>query len=69
MKISNRRCTNPTKIKGIDMPIGLVVRVDHFALHFDQELWGPHDPNEFYPLRLRYFLLKYFCRDTKNCFY
>lgn len=33
------------------MPVGLVVRVDHFALHYDQELWGPHDPNEFYPLR------------------
>lgn len=33
------------------MPVGLIVRIDHFALHYSEELWGPHDPQEFYPLR------------------
>lgn len=47
----NRRCTNSTRIKDIDMPVGLIVKVDHFALHYDQDLWGSHDVNEFYPLR------------------
>ena len=40
-----------TSIKGIDMTPGLIIRIDHHAIHFDQELWGPVDPYEFYPLR------------------
>lgn len=35
----------------MDIPVGLVIRVDHLALHYNEELWGPIDPKEFYPLR------------------
>ena len=46
-----RRCTDPTKIKGIDIPLDLEIAVDVMSLHFDNELWGPVDPNIFYPPR------------------
>ena len=29
-----------------------MVAVDVLTLHYDPELWGPEDPNEFCPLRL-----------------
>ena len=48
---SVRRCVNQTNIKGIQMTPGLIVRIDHNAIHFDSELWGPVDPVLFYPLR------------------
>ncbi|CAF0926627.1 unnamed protein product [Brachionus calyciflorus] len=46
-----RRCTKSTKVKNIDVPEGLVIAVDVMSLHFDKDLWGPVDPNEFYPPR------------------
>ena len=33
------------------IPVDMIIRVDHLALHYNPELWGPRDPNEFYPLR------------------
>lgn len=33
------------------MTPGLVVRINHIGIHFDSDLWGPEDPNKFYPLR------------------
>ncbi|CAF1054545.1 unnamed protein product, partial [Brachionus calyciflorus] len=47
----DRRCTRATQVKGLKIPEGLVVSVDVLNLHFDADLWGPVDPNEFYPLR------------------
>ena len=41
----------PTKIKGIDMPYNFTIAVDVLSIHFDKDIWGPHDVNEFYPLR------------------
>ena len=55
-----RRCTNPTNIKGIDIPLDLEIVVDVMSLHFDQELWGPTDPNIFYPPRYLCILDKFF---------
>nr|QVK45580.1 cytochrome P450 [Brachionus paranguensis] len=46
-----RRCVKETIVKGINMTPGLVIRIDHRAIHFDRELWGPVDPNEFFPSR------------------
>nr|AHL88984.1 cytochrome p450 3045C1 [Brachionus koreanus] len=46
-----RRCTKSTLVKGIDIPEDTVIMVDVMSLHFDPELWGPVDPNEFYPPR------------------
>nr|UOU03273.1 cytochrome P450 3045C1-1 [Brachionus rubens] len=46
-----RRCMKSSRVKDIDIPVGLVIAVDVLSLHFDEELWGPVDPNLFYPLR------------------
>ena len=46
-----RRCTNATTVKGIDIPIDTSIAVDVLTLHSDPELWGPVDPNLFYPRR------------------
>nr|AHL88986.1 cytochrome p450 3045C3 [Brachionus koreanus] len=46
-----RRCTKKTTIKGIDIPVDTPIAVDVLSIHFDADLWGPHDPNEFYPPR------------------
>ncbi|CAF1504190.1 unnamed protein product [Adineta ricciae] len=32
---------------------GTVVVGDMHTIHYDSNLWGPHDPNEFYPERFR----------------
>ena len=47
----DRRCTKATVVKEIDIPENLVVSVDVMSLHFDADLWGPVDPNLFYPSR------------------
>jgi cytochrome P450 len=46
-----RKCTKATNIKGIDFPTDLTIAVDVMSVHFDPEIWGPVDPNEFYPAR------------------
>ena len=49
--VSNRRCTNHTTIKGIDIPVDTIIAPDVMTLHYDPEHWGEVDPNVFYPLR------------------
>nr|QUF59379.1 cytochrome p450 CYP3045C2 [Brachionus angularis] len=46
-----RRCTKATNIKSIDIPEDLAIAVDVLSLHYDAEIWGPVDPNQFYPER------------------
>ena len=41
----------PTRIHGIDIPVNLVIAVDVLTIHYDAEIWGPFDPNEFCPQR------------------
>ena len=45
----------------MDIPLNLTIAVDVLSLHYDPELWGPTDPNKFYPLRL---ILIYITRRT-----
>lgn len=49
--VVGRRCTIPTKIKGIDIPLDLTISADVLSIHMNPELWGPVDPQEFYPPR------------------
>nr|QUF59376.1 cytochrome p450 CYP3045A1 [Brachionus angularis] len=46
-----RRCVKHTNINGIDVPENLTIIVDVLSVHYDPDLWGPVDPNVFYPLR------------------
>ena len=46
-----RRCTISTTVKGIDIPVDTSIAVDVLTIHNDPELWGPVDPNLFYPRR------------------
>nr|ATW72304.1 cytochrome p450 CYP3045C13 [Brachionus calyciflorus] len=46
-----RRCTKTTNVMGIDFPVDLPIVVDVLSLHFDAEIWGPVDPEIFYPQR------------------
>ena len=45
----NRRCVKATKIKGIDIPEGMVIAVDVLSLHNDPNYW--ENPEEFNPSR------------------
>lgn len=49
--VVNRRCISKCTIKGVEIPKDLVVAVDVMSIHFSPDLWGPVDPNTFYPLR------------------
>ena len=53
-----RTCTTETTVKGMKIPLGLEIRVNNLALHFNPDLWGPVDPNVFYPSR-------YFFKNNK----
>jgi cytochrome P450 len=35
----------------MDIPLDLEIAVDVMSIHFDPELYGPQDPNEFHPER------------------
>ena len=41
----------PTTVKELKIPKDLAIVVDVLSLHYDRELWGPTDPNVFYPER------------------
>ncbi|CAF0806839.1 unnamed protein product [Didymodactylos carnosus] len=47
----SRQCMNETSVCGYKITKGSVVQADVFSVHYDPDLWGPHDPNEFYPER------------------
>ena len=46
-----RRCINPTVVKGIHIPKGLIITVDVLTLHFNPKYWEGIDPKDFNPLR------------------
>ena len=46
-----RRCTTQTNVKGIDIPLDMTIAIDVLSIHYDPNLWGPEDPNIFYPAR------------------
>ena len=47
----NRRAFEDTIVQGIKIPKDTLIHVDIYSVHFNQELWGPEDPHEFYPER------------------
>ncbi|CAF3954626.1 unnamed protein product [Rotaria sp. Silwood1] len=50
--VINRESTEDFHINGIGtIPAGTIVTVDMYTIHFDPDLWGPVDPNVFYPER------------------
>lgn len=50
-RIVGRRSINPIHIKGLDIPADMTIVADVMSIHYDPEIWGPIDPNEFYPER------------------
>ncbi len=57
--VINRVASEEMIHNGIVIPKGVIVHVNMDALHFDEELWGRHDPKKFVPER---FLED--CQDT-----
>ena len=41
----------PTTVNGMHIPKDLAIVIDVLSIHFDPKLWGPVDPNVFYPQR------------------
>lgn len=46
-----RRCTKATTVKDIEIPFNVPIAFDVMSVHYDSDLWGPVDPNMFYPER------------------
>jgi cytochrome P450 len=46
-----RECNTSANICGHQIEKGSVIQPDVFTVHFDANLWGPEDPNLFYPER------------------
>ena len=49
--VTTRECNTPTNVCGHEIEKGCVIQPDVFSIHFDVNLWGPEDPNRFYPER------------------
>nr|UOU03275.1 cytochrome P450 3045B1 [Brachionus rubens] len=47
----NRRCMFSTEVNGVKIPAGVSVTVDVLSIHYNHEIWGPVDPEVFYPPR------------------
>ena len=46
-----RECNTSTNVCGYEIEKDSVIQPDVFTIHFDANLWGPEDPNIFYPER------------------
>ncbi|CAF4626543.1 unnamed protein product, partial [Rotaria sp. Silwood2] len=46
-----RECNTTTTIGGHTIEKGSVIQPDVFTIHYNPDLWGPEDPNTFYPER------------------
>ncbi|CAF0825016.1 unnamed protein product [Adineta ricciae] len=50
-KAMARECNTTTTICGHTIEEGSIIQPDVFTIHYNPELWGPEDPNIFYPER------------------
>ncbi|CAF0825035.1 unnamed protein product [Adineta ricciae] len=46
-----RECNTTTTVCGHTIEKGSIIQPDVFTIHYNPELWGPEDPNIFYPER------------------
>ena len=46
-----RRCLVPTVINGLEFFKDMPIVIDVLGIHYNPDIWGPVDPNKFYPLR------------------
>lgn len=46
-----RECNISTNVCGHEIEEGSIIQPDVYSIHYDINLWGPEDPNEFYPER------------------
>ncbi|CAF1443287.1 unnamed protein product, partial [Didymodactylos carnosus] len=51
--IVNRKCNDDCTINGMQIKHGMNFIIDMFSVHYDPVLWGPTDPNIFYPERFK----------------
>ncbi len=49
--IMTRECNTSTNVCGHQIEKGSIIQPDVFTVHYDANLWGPEDPNAFYPER------------------
>ena len=40
-----------SEVKGMHIPAGVSVLADVWSIHYDKDIWGPQDPNDFEPDR------------------
>ncbi|CAF4127385.1 unnamed protein product, partial [Rotaria sordida] len=50
-KAMTRECNTTTTINGHIIEKGSIIQPDVFTIHYNPDLWGPEDPNVFYPER------------------
>ncbi|CAF1378067.1 unnamed protein product [Didymodactylos carnosus] len=48
---TNRQCVRETTVCGYKIAKGIIVQADVYSIHYDQELWGPENVNDFCPER------------------
>ncbi|CAF1378380.1 unnamed protein product [Didymodactylos carnosus] len=48
---TNRQCVRETTVCGYQIAKGIIVQADVYSIHYDQELWGPENVNDFCPER------------------
>nr|UOU03268.1 cytochrome P450 3045C5-3 [Brachionus rubens] len=53
IKRVSRVCTKTFNRNGIHIPEGTIIEADVLSIHFDKDLWGPIDPNEFNTQRFK----------------
>ncbi|CAF2961446.1 unnamed protein product [Rotaria sp. Silwood2] len=46
-----RQCNETTTVCGHQIDKGTVIQPDIFSIHYNSEIWGPDDPNQFLPER------------------
>lgn len=51
IRATSRECFQTTNIRGHLVDKGAIIQPDIYSIHFDRDVWGPEDPNLFFPER------------------